>query len=243
MTTSDEKQDQKQSLWNPKDAVPKHIQELLSKPQSNPSNYNYISAFYQIVFLLKDQKRTGWLDFKVPQPESIADHMYRMSIIAMSLNPNSFETDQPSKSTPPDLTKCCKIALVHDIAEALVGDITPRDANIGKVEKNRRELTTIQYLAEIIKPYNSGFAEEIVDLWLDYENQRNFEARIVKDIDKYELIIQTYEYERKTGKNLYEFIESSLKNIKTQEIKALANQIIEEREEFLKSKTSSNGTN
>ncbi|GMG40408.1 unnamed protein product [Ambrosiozyma monospora] len=184
MTTSNEKPEQKQNLWNPKDAVPKHIQELLSKPQSSPSNYNYISAFYQIVFLLKDQKRTGWLDFKVPQPESIADHMYRMSIVAMSLNPNKFETDQPSKSTPPDLTKCCKIALVHDIAEALVGDITPRDANIGKVEKNRRELTTIEYLAEIIKPYNPGFAKEIVDLWLDYENQRNFEARIVKDIDK-----------------------------------------------------------
>lgn len=38
--------------------------------------------FLLIVGKLKTEKRTGWVNNKVPQVESIADHMYRMAIMA-----------------------------------------------------------------------------------------------------------------------------------------------------------------
>ena len=37
----------------------------------------------RILHNLKTTKRTGWVRKNVPGPESIADHMYRMSVMAM----------------------------------------------------------------------------------------------------------------------------------------------------------------
>ena len=37
--------------------------------------------FFSVVGKLKTTLRTGWVDHKVPQPESVADHMYRMTML------------------------------------------------------------------------------------------------------------------------------------------------------------------
>ena len=50
------------------------------------------------------------------EPESIADHMYRMSLMAMI---SSFSNGKI------DTNRCIQLALIHDLAEAQVGDITP----------------------------------------------------------------------------------------------------------------------
>lgn len=104
--------DLSENVWQPQDALPKHIKDLLT-PGTQPVNYMF--AFLQIIRSLKFQKRTGWLDHGIPAEatESIADHMYRMGVISM-LVPKEVDSN-----------KCVKIAIVHDIAECLVGDITP----------------------------------------------------------------------------------------------------------------------
>lgn len=209
--------------WDPEEAIPSYIKTLI-KPSDD--KLNCISAFHQIVESLKYQKRTGWVNLEIRDPESIADHMYRMSIIAMGINADNYEETV-------DLSKCVKISLLHDIAEALVGDIVPHDAQVDKTEKSAREYKTIIYLADLVKPYNVKFSQEMVDLWLDYEHQRNFEAKIVKDIDKYELLIQAYQYEVKNeGKvDLTEFF-GAREMIKTREIASYADKLIAQREQF-----------
>lgn len=210
-------------LWQPEDAVPAKIKKLLV-PSGPNQRVNYILAFVQIVRLLKTQKRTGWVDRGVPHEkvESIADHMYRMSIISMLIPNKEINTD-----------KCVKIAVVHDIAEALVGDITPF-GGVTKAEKHRRELAAIEYLAKIIKPYNEDFSHEILDLWLDYEEIRCLEARYVKDIDKYEMIQQAWDYEQEYGLqyDLEEFY-SSRSAIKSVEVGELCDEVIRQRTEFI----------
>lgn len=207
-------------IWKPATAVPAHIQKLLttSKPINN------MLAFTQIVRLLKTQPRTGWVDRGVPvaKTESIADHMYRMSILAMAVPPDSVNID-----------KCVKIALVHDIAEALVGDITPF-GGVTKEEKHRREWETIEYLHDLVQPYNPRFAEEMRELWLDYEEIRCLEARYVKDIDKFEMIQQAWDYEQEYGLkyDLSEFYQSRA-NIKTKEVGDLCDEVIRQREAFI----------
>ncbi|KAK6462439.1 hypothetical protein DFJ63DRAFT_319257 [Scheffersomyces coipomensis] len=209
--------------WNAEDAVPNHIKKLLVPTDPN-ARINYILAFIQIVRLLKTQKRTGWVDRGIPprKVESIGDHMYRMSIIAM-LVPNSNI----------NLDKCVKIAIVHDIAESLVGDITPF-GGVTKAEKHRRELESINYLSSIIKPYNPEYAQEIVELWLDYEEIRTIEARYVKDIDKYEMIQQAWEYEQEYGLkyDLSEFYDSR-SAIVSSEIGELCDEVIRQRNIFV----------
>ena len=39
-------------------------------------------------------------------------------------------------------------------------------------------------------------SQEIYDLWMEYERAETREALFVKDIDKFEMIVQAYEYER-----------------------------------------------
>ena len=65
--------------------------------------------------------------------ESIADHMYRMSIMAQLIDDSSI-----------DKNKCIKMALVHDMAEAITGDITPDDG-ISAEEKTRLETVKFEY--------------------------------------------------------------------------------------------------
>jgi len=72
--------------------------------------------------------RTGWVLHGVERVESVADHMYRMAVMALLL-PN---IDEQSK------VRCMKLALVHDLAESVVGDLTDFDG-ISKEDKHRRE--------------------------------------------------------------------------------------------------------
>lgn len=199
--------------------MPEKLQSLLA----SKSKINSMLAFTQIVRLLKTQPRTGWVDRGIPleKTESIADHMYRMSIIAMAL---------PNRQV--NIDRCVKIALVHDIAESLVGDITPF-GGVTKAEKHRRELDTIDYLVKIVSPYNSEFAEEMKELWLEYEEIRSPEAVYVKDIDKFEMIQQAWDYEQEYGQkyDLSEFYRSR-SNIKTPEIGELCDEVIRQRKEF-----------
>ncbi|CAI4037472.1 hypothetical protein SMKI_02G3490 [Saccharomyces mikatae IFO 1815] len=203
--------------WKPEGQVPQYVKNELSKPHPN-----YILAFLNVVQQLKIQKRTGYLDLGITECESISDHMYRLSIITMLIKDPRVNRD-----------KCVRIALVHDIAESLVGDITPVDP-IGKEEKHRREWETIKYLCNVlIKPYNVIAAREIMDDWLAYENITSLEARYVKDIDKYEMLVQCFEYEReyKGMKNFEEFF-GAVANIKTDEVKSWTNDLVKQRQNF-----------
>ncbi|CAI5755664.1 unnamed protein product [Candida verbasci] len=211
--------------WKPEDSISKKIKDLLIPISKNGTipKMNYMLAFLQIIKSLKFQKRTGWIDHGIPvlKTESIADHMYRMSIISMMVPPNI------------DSNKCVKIAVIHDIAECLVGDITPF-GGISKDEKHRRECETINYLSELIKPYNAEFSEEMLELWLDYEEIRTIEARYVKDIDKYEMIHTAWEYELEYGLkyNLDQFF-TARAAIKTKEIGELADSVLEKRTKLM----------
>lgn len=115
--------------------------------------------------------------------------MYRMSIITMCC--------PPALAARLDLARCTQIALVHDMAESLVGDITPVDG-VSKTEKSRRETTTMDYLCGGLlgQVDGGGAGERIRELWQEYEDDQTLEAHFVHDVDKVELLLQMIEYER-----------------------------------------------
>jgi putative hydrolases of HD superfamily len=43
---------------------------------------------------------------------------------------------------------------------------------------------------------NSLQSQEIFSLWQEYENCETMEAKFVKDLDKFEMILQAFEYEK-----------------------------------------------
>lgn len=211
-----------ETQWTVESAIPDNIKELLV-PQPGESEINYVLVFLQIVSLLKSQRRTGWVDHGINECESISDHMYRMGVTSLLI-----------KNKEVDTNKCVKIAIVHDIAESLVGDITPYDG-VTKEEKHRRELTTIHYLSDLVKKYDEERGKEILELWLDYEEIRTLEARYVKDIDKFEMLLQGFEYEKKfQGSKKLDQFWGARPSIKTEEITKWTDDLFAKREQFWK---------
>ena len=156
---------------------------------------------------LQTTKRTGWVRRGVPHPESIADHMYRMAVMALVAGmqgggaggdggdapgaPATTTTDPPSP--PLDVAKCVLLALAHDVAEAIVGDIAPGDG-VSKADKAAREAAA---MAQVEAMLGGGpAASRLGALFAEYEVGETREAALVKDLDKVEMVLQAGEYER-----------------------------------------------
>ncbi|KAJ7173482.1 HD domain-containing protein [Mycena filopes] len=173
-------------------------------------------AFFHLIEKLKTQKRTGWVDNNIPNPESISDHMYRMAMLAMCSSDQNL-----------DISKCVMMCLVHDLAEAHVGDIAPREG-ISSAEKQRREEVVMHNIVHGML-HNSPAAQQIEALWKEYEERQTPEARFVKDLDRFEMASQAFEYERDHGASLQPFFDSSLPNLRHPEVQEWGKDLSEER--------------
>ncbi|PFH33901.1 hypothetical protein BESB_070530 [Besnoitia besnoiti] len=180
--------------------------------------YCSLLNFLLTVGRLKKLKRTGWVLSEVRDPETVAEHSFRAGICAFLIgaDPQSAKLIQEKKL---DRNKCIKMALVHDLAEALAGDITPH-CGVSAEEKRKREREALQAIlrplpfagvssllscdvcrkpeqevaAEAASPL-LAVGEEIRSLWEDYEAGTSEEAKFVFDIDKFEMVLQAFEYE------------------------------------------------
>ncbi|KAJ9140655.1 hypothetical protein P3X46_031274 [Hevea brasiliensis] len=180
-------------------------------------------------------KWRGWINHGIKGPESITDHIYRMALVFLVAD----------DLTGVNRERCIKIAVVHDIAEAIiliflvvsqyaiVGDITPSDG-VPKKKKSGREQAALNEMCEVL---GGGMrAEEIKELWAEYENNTSLEANLVKDFDKVVMILQALEYEMEHGKVLDEFFLSTAGKFQTEIGKSWAAEIISRRNSRLASK-------
>ncbi len=119
---------------------------------------------------LKDVVRAGWARAGHPEPESVADHSWGVALLALQLAPPGL-----------DLGKLLAYAIVHDLAEVLVGDLTPTDG-VPPVEKRRREQAAIEKLSGEL-PGLGAFAQAYLD-------DDGPERRFVHELDRLEMAIQ-----------------------------------------------------
>ncbi|KAJ6019512.1 hypothetical protein N7522_001579 [Penicillium canescens] len=178
--------------------------------------------FLHAIEPLKHMPRTGWLR-TIQNPESVAAHSFRVAILAM-LAPEHLDLDR---------AKCIQMALIHDLAESVIGDI-PTFAKVPKQRKYEMERNGFQYLENLLRTYNSKKAEEISELWLEYEKGDTPEAQWVREMDKFECLVQAHEYEQRTfgEKDLNEFQGLSAK-IHSDEAREWAKFLSREREDHL----------
>ena len=151
---------------------------------------NDVLRFLHLAGRLKGTARAGWKLRGIDAPESVADHTFRVCLMALVLGRGA--------DPPLDRERCVAMALVHDLAEALVGDITPYDG-VAPEEKHRREEEAMTQLSEL------AGAREVLDLWAEYDRGETAEARFVKELDKLETVLQAAEYEADRGVDLDEF--------------------------------------
>jgi putative hydrolases of HD superfamily len=164
-------------------------------------------ALFRTLANLKRTKRTGWIDRGVPaaEVESVADHTLMTALIGWLLA-------LPDASL--DADRVLKLAMIHDMAEAIVGDrppYEPHEVPSREEPEVLRAFFSVRHLrsaenaaakrqdedaaaATLISLLPGGVASEIEALWHEYEAQETPEARFVKEVDTLEAYLQSRTY-------------------------------------------------
>ncbi len=155
-----------------------------------------IIEFALTIGKLKKLKRTGWVRYGIPNSESVAEHIFRLAVLTMFL----------ARRAGVDSDKSLKMALIHDLGEATIGDIVTRRGK--KLLANTKQKLKIERAAlkTTLALVNT---EEYTGLFDEYEEQQTKEAQFVYQLDKLEMAIQAYEYEKEHDVDLEEFFESA----------------------------------
>ncbi len=148
---------------------------------------------------LKRLPRAGWLMRGVPHVESVADHSYATTLVALALADvlNAFGT----LSAALNLERVLTIAALHDLAEVRLTDL-PASAQrlIPEEVKRQAEATAIGDLLAVLPG-----AERLVAAWHEFEDASSPEGRLVRDADKIEMMVQCLRYGQTGVRSLAEF--------------------------------------
>ena len=202
-------------------------EEGTTTKRTTKSTIDFLSACGK----LKRTLRTGWTKYPgIRSVESVAEHSFRIALMAFVFGTQEEKTeddDDDDDDDGLDVQKLVTLALVHDISECIVGDITPH-CGVTKEEKNRLEVEAMRTLKETLGSDMGG--ETIERLWLEYENGSSREARVVKELDKLEMLLQASEYENEhRDVDLTEFYASCDGSFKTERAKRWVEEIMRRR--------------
>jgi putative hydrolases of HD superfamily len=134
-----------------------------------------ILAFLRATERLKTTTRSGWTS--AGQPESVAEHTWRLCLMAMLLY---------GRTPGIDLARLLKMCLIHDLGEAISGDV-PAPAQKAGTNKADQERTDLRQMTASLPP---PLSHEILELWDEYEAASSPEAKLAKGLDKLETILQ-----------------------------------------------------
>jgi putative hydrolase of HD superfamily len=132
-------------------------------------------AFLRAAESLKYMTRTSWTSDG--GQETVAAHSWRLCLMALVLAPHFPGID---------VGKLLRICLVHDLGEAISGDISAalQAALPNKAEQERADLV------QLIQPLPDAVRADLVALWDEYDAAATPEAKLAKGLDKLETILQ-----------------------------------------------------
>lgn len=136
---------------------------------------NSLLTFLRSAEQIKDTLRTSYTT--QGRRESVAEHTWRLCLMAMLLRGEFPEVD---------FERLVRICIVHDLGEAIGGDIPAihQTANAPKSDRERRDFV------ELTGPLPARLRDEILGLWDEYEAAATPEAKLAKALDKLETLMQ-----------------------------------------------------
>ena len=174
-----------------------------------------IEKFFEKVLELKNVPREGWKEkLEIHNPESVADHSYSTTVISMIL----------SDMKGLDSEKIIKMALLHDLAESIIGDITPEH-----ITKNEKIIKENHAIKQILKNLPNTIAESYFEIWNEYQKNSSQESRLLHDIDKLEMAFQAKFYQNKgiSKEKLQTFFNTAKKEIKSKNLRNILSDFME----------------
>jgi len=174
-----------------------------------------ILDFFNTVANLKKIPRQGWIEKAgINNPESVADHTYSLTVMAMVL----------SELNHLDSNKAIKMSLLHDLAESITGDITP-----GIMPKDEKTMLENNAMNKILKKLPDDIQEKYQTIWKEYQDNQTKEAQLIHDLDKLEMALQAKIYSNHmSSETLKQFLHSATSGINNSEIKKILAKILEQ---------------
>ena len=131
-------------------------------------------AFFRAAEALKDtlrSSRTGG-----GRSESTAEHTWRLCLMAVAL---------ADELPDIDLRRLLELLIVHDLGEAVSGDIpAPQQGEADKTADERVDLL------HVLAPLPAPAAARLTALWDEYNAVATPEARLAKGLDRLETVLQ-----------------------------------------------------
>ncbi|WP_407112442.1 HD family hydrolase [Bradyrhizobium sp. LMG 9283] len=136
-----------------------------------------ILQFLALSERLKRELRHSWLSDG--RRESVAEHTWQMALLAL-LGYRYLEQ-------PVDIGRVLKMIIVHDLVEAIAGDVPYFENGSRKQLKAERERAAID---EIRAELGAETGQELHDLWHEFEARSTLEAKYASALDHLEVQIQ-----------------------------------------------------
>lgn len=174
-----------------------------------PHPLHGVATFLHEAGHLKNLPRAGWLLLAIPRPESVADHSFRVGLIGVTLA--AIEGVDPGR--------VAALCLMHDVHETRIGDIP----SVGRsyVETRKPEAVTRDQASTM----PSEVAELLQGLTAEYEAKKTVEAKVAKDADRIETLLQAREYAMQ-GYATQAWSDTSIEDLRTEAGKQLAQAIV-----------------
>ncbi len=146
-------------------------------------------SFFDTLERLKQIKRTGWIERGVQSPESVADHSFRMTVMALVMA-DKIECDSE---------KLVQMCLIHDLHESICGDLildySRFDGTFKGVTPGEKKALEHNAMTELFSLLEPAVRSEFTRLWQEADEGVSREAQLVKQLDRLEMLLQASEYE------------------------------------------------
>lgn len=183
---------------------------------------NFLNTAIQMN-LSKQLKRSGWVREKIKNSESIADHCFGITVLITLLS-GHLNLNQE---------KMVKMALIHNFTAAVSEDIV---AERGKTVLKRALKEKDKIQTEAMRSILWEYGEEYGSVLREMKERRSPEAKAFWQIDKLEMAVQAYAYEKEQKKNLDEFFVNASEYIKHPILRKAFNDLMDLRKRNFHSK-------
>ena len=174
-----------------------------------------IESFFQKVLELKNIPRQGWKDkLDMNNVESVADHSYSAAMMSMVL----------SDLEGLDTEKIIKMALLHDLAESVIGDITP-----DRITNKRKIYVENKAMMQILENLPTSVSQQYIILWDDFQKNSSKEANLLHEIDRLEMAFQAKFYldNGVSKEKLRSFFKTANNEIRNKQLRDILSSILE----------------
>lgn len=160
---------------------------------------------------LKRLRRSGWWIAGIEDPESVAEHSFRVTLLGYILS--QLEGGDPLKT----IIMC----LFHDVPESRLNDwhrIGQRYANLAEIQR--------QVFSEQVNRLPHNVSEQLTSLMSEFNTGESLEARLAHDADRLECLIQAREYQAQGYKDVQDWINNCEAALITESAKRIAQECL-----------------